>query len=142
MCDRSFTRNRNPWWRPREAGCADERNELHTAEIVGGEILVTGAGDSNQSLKAQLFADRNDQTPPNGQLVQKCRRNAGAASGNHDRIEWRFFRPTESTISGTDRHILIAGLRQAILRTLRQGGMSLDGVDFGCDVREDRGSVT
>ena len=123
------------------AARADQRHESDVAQFFALVIGLAPARHADQALQRLLFADGNDQSSADGQLIQQRLRNIGAAGGDDDRIEGRVLRPTERAVAVQHVHVVETLLAQSPRRLFGQFGVPLDRVDLAGDSSQDRRGV-
>src|SRR5581483_9866991 len=120
---------------------ADQRHEANAAKIVFVKYVLAGSRNADQPLLVGP-AERHDQAPADFQLQPKRLRRGRNTSGDQNGIEWRLFRPTETSITGLQQDVVITQCPTPLPGRRGQTRVALDGKDFARQPAEDGSGVT
>ncbi len=121
---------------------ADERHEAHGAERLFLELRLADARDPQELLRADVLADGDDEASANRELRAERSGHAGSSRGDGDRIIRRVLGPTERAVAAHHVDVVVAELREPLLRRLRELGHALHREHVLRDATEDRGRVS
>src|SRR5690606_11702484 len=116
-------------------------DESHGAEILH-EQLAHALRDPQERLRAFGLADRRDEDPAVGELIDERARDPTRRRGDDDAVERRLLRPSAVSVAGAHPDVRVAELGGP--RGARRGerAEALDREDLAAEEREDRGLIS
>ena len=84
-----------------------------------------------------VAADRQNQPPSNGELIEERLRDVVGRGGHDDGVEGGFFRPASIAVTDARMDVAVAKFRQCLRSLCRQWLDDFDGEDVGHNLGQD-----
>src|SRR3954452_6689222 len=108
----------------------NQRHEAHAAQILLDELAIGTLGHLDQLLHPARLADRHDDAPAVGELLDPRLGHVAAAGGGDDRIERSLVETALRPVALDNLEVVVAEAVNALPRELDQVVLPLDADHF------------